>query len=169
MASPPDILTFAGQAAPASTPIRWIDIRSSASRRSWEGDIEDLKQLLSGVVRCRQDRGHTVRKGSRVQLVPSLVNDNMAAGLDRLDDAFEEASDGLREGVRIRAEGIFEELHVGSQVRPGSVEAENSESPTPLHHDVILSILGSLRRDDSGPRPDLARDRGAANFLAFED
>ena len=93
----------------------------------------------------------------------------MAAGLDRLDDAFEEASDGLREGVRIRAEGIFEELHVGSQVRPGSVEAENSESPTPLHHDVIPSILGSLRRDDRGLRPDLARDRGAANFLAFRN
>src|SRR5205823_3108662 len=65
--------------------------------------------------------------------------------------------------------GDIEDLHVGSQVRPGSVEAENSESPTPLRHDVIASILGSLRRDDCGLRPDLARDRGAANFLAFED
>src|SRR5205823_10086793 len=98
MASPPDILTFAGQAAPASTPIRWIDIRSSASRRSREA----TSRISSSSCRVSSAAGkelleiHTVRKGSRVQLVPSLVNDNTAAGLDRLDDAFEEASDGLR-------------------------------------------------------------------------
>src|SRR5205807_10579599 len=114
-------------------------------------------------------RGGTGGEGERVELVPCLVNDNMAAGLERLHDACGEAGDGLRHGGRVRAGGIFEELHVGSQVRPGSVEAENPEAPSALHHDAVLSVLGSLRRDDRSLRSALARAPGAADCLASEE
>src|SRR5438309_2042181 len=132
-------------------------------------DICHLEQLLSDLVRRGQVRGHMVRKGSRIAEIPGLVNENMSSSFERWDGILDTLAQGIREGVCIRADRVVEELDLGPEVGARCIDRDDPEAPTPLRHDVVTSILGSLRSDDGRFRADLSGDRLASDLLALQD
>jgi len=132
-------------------------------------DIWHLEQLLSDLVRRGQVRGHMVRKGSRIAQIPSLVNENIPSSLERWNGTLDTLAQGIREGVRIRAERVVEELDLGAEVGARSIDRDDPEASPPLRHDVVSSILRSLGGDDGRFRADLSGDGLASDLFALQD
>src|SRR5207247_10616949 len=111
---------------------------------------------------------HMVRKGSRRGQLPSLVNTNIPSSLERWNGTLDTLAQGIREGVRIRAERVVEELDLGAEVGARSIDCDDPEASPPLRHDVVSSILRSLGGDDGRFRADLSGAGPASVLFALQ-